>query len=148
MYAQIDGGSVVAYPVDIWRAHANVSFPIGWTGGIVEGVEYALVTPTTRPTADYTQNVTEGTPALTGCVWLQVWTVTSASPEEVSARIASQWSEVREQRNRKLYACDWTQLSDAPLSAEVKAEWVTYRQALRDVTQQADPFAIVWPVEP
>lgn len=27
---------------------------------------------------------------------------------------------------------DWTQLPDVPLSAEKKAEWATYRQALRD----------------
>jgi len=23
-----------------------------------------------------------------------------------------------------------------------------YRQALRDITQQADPFNIIWPIEP
>ena len=148
MYAQIDGSTVVAYPVDIWRTHPNVSFPISWDGGIVEGLEYARVTPTDRPTVSYTENVTEGTPALVAGVWTQQWTVTQASAEEVSQRITAQWSAVREERNRKLYACDWTQLADSPLSAELKAEWATYRQALRDVTQQADPFSIVWPAEP
>lgn len=29
---------------------------------------------------------------------------------------------------------DWTQLPDSPLSAEKKAEWAAYRQALRDLS--------------
>ena len=33
-----------------------------------------------------------------------------------------------------LQGTDWTQVSDSPLSDEKKAEWATYRQALRDIT--------------
>ena len=33
---------------------------------------------------------------------------------------------------------DWTQLPDSPLSAEKKAEWAAYRQALRDLPINAD----------
>jgi len=36
----------------------------------------------------------------------------------------------------------WTQLSDSPVD---KAAWATYRQALRDITTQVDPFNIKWP---
>lgn len=36
-----------------------------------------------------------------------------------------------------LQGTDWTQASDSPLSDEKKAEWATYRQALRDIT--SDP---------
>lgn len=56
-----------------------------------------------------------------------------------------QWERVRSDRNIRLAACDWTQLPDASADA---AAWATYRQALRDITTQADPFAIVWPVKP
>jgi hypothetical protein len=28
------------------------------------------------------------------------------------------------------------------------AEWSAYRQALRDVTTQTDPFSITWPTKP
>jgi hypothetical protein len=56
-----------------------------------------------------------------------------------------QWERVRSDRNSRLAACDWTQLPDASADA---AAWATYRQALRDITTQADPFAIVWPVKP
>ncbi len=57
--------------------------------------------------------------------------------------------QVRAQRNSLLTLCDWTQLPDAPLTAEQKQEWAEYRQALRDVPEQAGfPDAVVWPSTP
>jgi len=54
------------------------------------------------------------------------------------------WVLVRRMRNSKLTATDWTQLPDSPLTAEKKAEWSVYRQALRDITTQENPREIVW----
>ena len=55
----------------------------------------------------------------------------------------------RNERNFKLTFSDWTQLDDAPLTAEQKKAWAVYRQALRDVPEQAGfPDAIEWPEEP
>jgi hypothetical protein len=42
---------------------------------------------------------------------------------------------VRIGRDKLLASSDWTQFNDSPLSAEVKAAWAVYRQALRDITQ-------------
>ena len=58
----------------------------------------------------------------------------------------TQWPVVRAERDAKLAASDWTQLPDVPLAT--KEAWAAYRQALRDVTLQSDPFAIDWPVAP
>lgn len=55
----------------------------------------------------------------------------------------TEWPLVRAKRNALLSASDWTQLPDVPLAT--KETWATYRQALRDITNQADPFNIVWP---
>ena len=56
-------------------------------------------------------------------------------------------AEVRQERNTKLAATDWTQASDVPQS--VKDSYVTYRQALRDVPLQSGfPWTITWPDEP
>ena len=56
---------------------------------------------------------------------------------------------IRAERNRLLYLCDWTQAPDAVLSSNAKTAWTTYRQALRDLPQQAGfPFNIVWPTPP
>lgn len=54
----------------------------------------------------------------------------------------AQWFLIRARRNSLLIGCDWTQLPDAPVDA---AAWATYRQALRDITTQDNPFSIVWP---
>lgn len=56
-------------------------------------------------------------------------------------------------RNQLLNGSDWTQLPDNPLTAEKKAEWVTYRQLLRDYPPTNNPPAIdfddlVWPTPP
>lgn len=67
------------------------------------------------------------------------------SAPKPSISTAAQWAAVRAERNALLAFCDWTQLSDAPVDA---AAWAAYRQALRDITQQSDPFAIAWPTAP
>ncbi len=58
----------------------------------------------------------------------------------------TEWPLVRAKRDKLLLASDWTQLPDVPLTT--KEMWANYRQALRDVTLQADPFNIVWPGNP
>jgi hypothetical protein len=41
---------------------------------------------------------------------------------------------VRTIRDGMLARSDWTQLPDSPLTESQRAEWATYRQALRDIT--------------
>ena len=56
---------------------------------------------------------------------------------------------LREERNKKLAASDWTQFNDSPLSDSKKTEWSTYRQALRDITSSTQSiFSVTWPTEP
>ena len=56
---------------------------------------------------------------------------------------------LREERNKKLAATDWTQFNDSPLSDSKKTEWSTYRQALRDITSSTQSiFSVTWPTEP
>ena len=64
------------------------------------------------------------------------------TPEERQVVIDNRWNEVRVERNRLLTDSDWTQLPDAPTD---KTAWATYRQALRDITNQDDPFNVTWP---
>jgi hypothetical protein len=64
--------------------------------------------------------------------------------EELQARIDTQWAVIRNQRNQMLKDTDWTQVEDVPVD---KAKWANYRQALRDITTQKDPFKIVWPTQ-
>jgi hypothetical protein len=64
-----------------------------------------------------------------------------------AAELEAQWTRVREQRNLLLQASDWTQIEDYDLGADREA-WAVYRQALRDLPDAANPFAITWPQAP
>ena len=65
--------------------------------------------------------------------------------EELQAKVDTQWAMIRNQRNQMLKETDWTQLFDSPVD---QAVWSTYRQELRDITSQDDPFKITWPKDP
>jgi len=68
-------------------------------------------------------------------------------PAKVTQKTQAQWTSVRAQQRQKLYESDWT-CSVTDYEVPNKSEWVQYRAALRDVTTQADPVAIVWPTAP
>ena len=63
--------------------------------------------------------------------------------QELKERVSNEWAVIRQQRNRLLAESDWTQLADSPAD---KDKWALYRQELRDITTQQDPFSIIWPV--
>ena len=62
----------------------------------------------------------------------------------------AQWIVVRRTRNRLLLNSDWTDTASASarLGSVLNQQWLIYRQALRDVTLQTNPFTIVWPIAP
>ena len=62
--------------------------------------------------------------------------------------IGQAWSAVRAERDRRLAACDWVTLRAQETGEPVPAPWLSYRQALRDITDRPDPLAVVWPTPP
>ena len=73
----------------------------------------------------------------------EVWTTPESGPAT-----AELWAQVRAKRDGLLGQNDWTQMPDSPLTTAQTTTWAVYRQALRDITQQADPAAVVWPAVP
>lgn len=147
MYLRIINNEI-NYPYtikDLKAAHRNITFPNEL--GEETMTEFGLyeVRQTPKPN-DYTKNITEGTPILVDGVYYQNWVQTNASDSEINYRLENQWFVIREIRNELLSECDWTQLSDIP--TETKAIWSEYRQSLRDITSQTNPFNITWPVKP
>ncbi len=56
---------------------------------------------------------------------------------------------VRSDRDQAIAQSDWTQMPDVSLTAEQKAAWADYRQALRDVPEQPGfPWSVQWPAKP
>ena len=87
--------------------------------------------------------------------------VVPLSAEEIAQRQAEEqaWldgafdramADLRQRRDAMLKSCDWVMLSDSPIAD--KTSWETYRQALRDITNNLtnvdDVNNITWPTKP
>ena len=70
--------------------------------------------------------------------------VESTTTDEQTTLTNAKWVAVRNMRNNLLQATDWRASSDLTLADA----WKTYRQALRDVPTQSDPYNITWPTVP
>ena len=53
----------------------------------------------------------------------------------LSLKTTYSYAHLRRDRNEMLMRSDWTQLSNSGLSEAKRAEWETYRQALRDLPE-------------
>ena len=72
-----------------------------------------------------------------------------ATSAGVNPSNADKWTAIRMHRGQFLNQSDWTQLPDAPLTAEEKTAWSTYRQALRDLPQNfSNPEDVIFPDTP
>lgn len=150
MYLKINEDGLIRYPYnlsELRNENPNTSFPQTITTEILNDYNIHNVYSVGRGN-DYTKNYTEGTPQLINGQYFQNWIITDATEEEINQRIDNEWSQIRNIRNQYLSECDWTILPDSPLSESKKSEWSIYRQALRDITLQTDPFNIVWPTKP
>jgi hypothetical protein len=130
---------------ELREAYPNVSLPAELSEEALSDWGVYSVTSTQMPN-DYTKNITEGTPVLTDGVYYQNWIIVNATESEINYRLENQWEEIRLIRNELLKESDWTQLSD--VSQTIKDLWTVYRQELRNITNQENPFNIEWPVKP
>ncbi len=147
--------------------HPNTSFPKQITTEVLNSFGYDAVLngPAATVTAPYGVSTRDGVEEISGQWFTKfiagpVFTdttdddgnVTTAADNEIAykARIDSEAAaSVRVQRDKLIAESDWTQLTDCQLSDSVKAEWVTYRQALRDLpTASGFPHTMTWPTKP
>lgn len=125
---------------DLKLSNPETSFPTDMTNFDTSDWHCYPVQDTTPPEAEgkVAQRIT---PIFVDGAWVEQWELADYTAEDTEA----QWSAIRSDRNKRLADSDWTQLPDAPIGAE---EWALYRQSLRDITAQSDPFNIVWPPSP
>lgn len=77
------------------------------------------------------------------------WSVEKIPEKTEEEKLEEAKTQARAKRDSLLAACDYFVMVDYPASEEDKALVVAYRQALRDVPQQAGfPFEIEWPEKP
>ena len=139
---------------DIQQKFSNVSFPNQWTSDTYDFANVDSVVSVPAPVVD-TRNRPEYVGVqFVGGVWQDVWAEVPKydDPFEqemwVECCLAEKWGEIKAERNNLLSASDYTQLPDSPISPTSKAAFITYRQQLRDITNQPDPYNIIWPELP
>lgn len=145
LYRVRDSGAVLTQG-QVRGLHPNTSFPAVWDQSVCEfiGVDPILSSP--QPVCTKFQSVvSEGVEQDSLGNWVEKWGIVDWAQDAIDSAITNQWNIVRSHRNQKLAASDWTQVADAPVD---KVVWSVYRQSLRDITTQADPFSITWPEEP
>ena len=69
-------------------------------------------------------------------------------PYTTEEEAQKKWGMVRMERDNLLGKSDWVVLPHSPITGSKLDEWIEYRQDLRDVTNQSNPFEISWPTQP
>ena len=151
---------------EVRRLHWNTSFPAVWDASVCEfiGIDPVLQAPQPENTDPLKTIRLNGVVQDSLGNWVQNWevvdlfadttvegvTTTKAQHEEsfMARRNTERWTQVRSQRDSLLKDTDWLSIRAADTATPMPTEWSTYRQALRDVTEQSDPFNIVWPTKP
>lgn len=141
----IKDGAVFTSHSDIRKAVKHASLPAVITDDVLAAFGFDPVENAPAPVADYTEKV-EPAEIVDG-KWIKAYRKRPATPEEIDAATKDKAAAVRATRDALLSACDWTQLADADKKAQ--GDFVSYRQALRDIPKQAGfPFNVEWPVKP
>lgn len=147
MFAKIENNAVVEWAIpSLFALFPNTSFPSPLTNdALPEG--YVAVNSFAPPEVQAHQKVVSSLPIQIEGRWVQGWDVVALSPAELAERDGIKAIAVRQERNALLSQSDWTQGKD--IANSVSLEWVRYRQALRDLTNQAGfPLTLDWPVKP
>ena len=151
MFVKITSGSIDQYPYtvgDLRRDNPNTSFPK--TVPAVTMAEYGMYPVGYQAAPDYdplTQRLQHSSiPSLVDGEWKLTKTVVALTEDQIASATAAKAKDARKDRDNLLSQSDWTQVADAPVDATA---WATYRQALRDITDQASfPYDINWPTQP
>lgn len=152
---------------EIRRRNANTSLPSVWNESVLEslGVDVVFVSPEPINTDPLKTVRRAGVELDSKGNWVEKYevvdmfaeytdnegnVVTKASQEEayLARRNEEQWKSIRQQRDSLLKDTDWLSIRAADTGVAMNSTWADYRQALRDISTQEDPFAIVWPSKP
>lgn len=144
IYAIVKDGEVVKYPYtleELKKDNPNVSFPKSLTQDDLDAFNLLPYMETSPPMYDNKAYQIQRTlPEIKNGKVVVGWEVLPRRDAEIR---------IRQERDRRLAECDWTQMPDSPLSEEDKNVWAQYRQALRDIPNQLGfPLSYSFPEKP
>lgn len=143
-YIKLIHGVPATYTIDqLRRDNPNISFPKNVPESVLADYDVYPVVNEAKPSFEsfdpVTHQVSQADPVLENGAWVRKWVMVERSADKIEA-------DVRSLRDDLLMKSDWTQVADAPVD---QAAWATYRQALRDIPDQAGfPENVTWPVAP
>jgi len=154
MYLKANNGVVEKYPYSIGllrKDNPSTSFPKKPSDAVL--ADYGVYpVRETNPTVGANQKLVKSwTPELVNGEWVLNHQAVDMTAEEITERDDVVAANVREKRDQLLTETDWTVLQDSPLTDAQTADWVIYRQALRDITDHANfPYLADadWPTKP
>lgn len=124
MYILAPNQTIEKYPYSIGalkRDNPNTSFPRNPDAALLAEWNVFSVQPTNHPQVDHTKNVTESTPVLQDGQWVQVWSVTDATAEEIERRLLDLKEQIVQQAQARLDNFANTRDYDGILSAATYA---------------------------
>jgi hypothetical protein len=149
MYVLAKNQTVEQYPYGpdvLRRDNPNTSFPMSMTDAELAEWDVYPVAPTAQPSYNpITQNCTEVNPVYENG-WVQQWSISAATPEEVAQREADAKQSNKGQAEYLLQQTDWTQMPDVDLVN--KDEFTAYRAAVRAIALNPPVTVNEWPVKP
>jgi hypothetical protein len=150
LFIQLQNGQPFGFPIaedNFRRLFPYTSFPTHFTAEVVEHLDYGIYDFSNAPDVGRYEKAVEVAPVRNEYgIWRQTYAIAPMDDVEKQEVDAQQAASVRTERNRRLAACDWTQLADAPVD---NLAWAVYRQNLRDVPNQPGfPVTIIWPTQP
>jgi hypothetical protein len=157
MYVLIKNDAVETYPYSVSQLYAdnpNTSFPSPTPDSTLAEYGVFPVVPTPQPAYDpVTQNLTELDPVQKDSLWVQQWSVTQASAEEVAERQEQLKLDNKETGKQLLQETDWAAIESVSNPAESnpylinRQAFLEYRSAVRAIVL-SPTWDAVFPVEP
>ena len=143
MFIRLVNGTPETYTISqLRRDNPNTSFPRDLSPEILANYGVYEVKDTNSPNIDYNTHTKTPEIAFLEGEWREVWNVTQLPLEQASVNL-------RTYRDSLLQETDWVVAKSYERGEAVPQQWVTYRQALREVTaQQGFPYSVIWPTKP
>lgn len=145
MHIKLTNGVPAKYTLgQLRRDNPNTSFPKQIPNEMLASYDVYPYTTPAQPDYDrYTQVCVEGTFEQDAQGnWSLSWAIENR-PQEQAER------SIRIKRDEELQACDWVVIKHTEKGTNIPLDWEVYRQALRDITEQAGfPYSVTWPAKP
>ncbi len=159
MFMKLEEGVPTGNPImelTFRQMFTSIPFPKIFTEQCVKPHGYCIYDYTSVPEVGVYEKAVEGVPVRTDSgIWRQSWTIVEmdeAEKEQVDQETADM---IRAKRNAALAVSDWVAIVSFEKSTSIPSEWLSYRQALRDITAHKnfpyftdEDFIKSWPTEP